>query len=103
MFWPLAILASRWIVAPVAATDTSTTAALGRSNRLVRGHAWRALGMLVTMALVAGIAAGVGVLVLLLTPLAFWVSGAVVAVVGVVLVPYLGLVLVEFHRDLAGP
>jgi hypothetical protein len=54
------------------------------------------------MALVAGIAAGAGVLVLLLTPFAFWVSGAVVAVVGVVLVPYLGLVLVEFHRDLAG-
>jgi len=102
VFWPLGILASRWIVAPVAATDTSTTAALGRSNRLVHGHAWRALGMLVTMALVAGIAAGAGVLVLLLTPFAFWVSGAVVAVVGVVLVPYLGLVLVEFHRDLAG-
>ena len=103
VFWPLAVLASRWIVAPVAATDTSATAAFGRSNRLVRGHAWRALGMLVTMALVASIAAGVGVLVLLLTPWAFWVSGAVVAVVGVVLVPYLGLVLVEFHRDLADP
>ena len=99
---PLAILVSRWLAAPVLADreGTTTRQALGASHRLVRGHAWRALGILVTMFLVGAIAGVIGAVVLLLTSLTFAMAGVVVALASVVLVPYLALVLVEFTSDL---
>jgi hypothetical protein len=102
---PVAVLVSRWIAAPVLADReaVTTSAALGDSHRLVRGHAWRALGLLVTMALIAAAAGVLGALVLLLTSATFAVAALVVALAGVVLVPYLALVLVEFTHAISTP
>jgi hypothetical protein len=100
---PLAVLVSRWFAAPVLADreGMTTRQALGASHRLVRGHGWRALGLVVTMLLVAAIGGVVGALVLLLTSLTFAMAGLVVALASVVLVPYLALVLLEFTNDIA--
>ena len=102
LFPPLAVLVSRWMVAPVLADGegVTTRGTLGASHRLVRGHGWRAIGMVVTIVLVASIAGVVGALVLLLTSLTFAVAGVHRALAAVVLVPYLALVLVEFTADL---
>jgi hypothetical protein len=100
---PLAVLVSRWFAAPVLADreGMTTRQALGASHRLVRGHGWRALGLVVTMLLVAAVAGVIGALVLLLTSLTFAMAGLVMALASVVLVPYLALVLLEFTNDLS--
>jgi MFS family permease len=102
VFWPLAVLPSRWIVAPVVASRHrgSLRDALAESNRLVKGHWLRALGLLVTMLLLVLLAVSVGAIVLLLTSLTFTQAGAITGAVFVVLVPFLTLVLMEYHADL---
>ena len=54
LFPPLLVLCSRWLVAPVVSTaeGTSTRGALGASHELIRGHGWRAVGMVVTLLVV---------------------------------------------------
>jgi hypothetical protein len=102
LFWPLVLLPSRWIVAPVVASRHrgSLRSAFGESNRLVAGHWLRSIGMMLTMALIASLTAGVGAIVLLLTPLSFAEAGIVTGALTVVLVPYLCMVLVEYHAVL---
>jgi hypothetical protein len=102
LFWPLVLLPSRWIVAPVVASRErgSLLSALGASNRLVAGHWLRSIGMMITMALIASLTAAVGAIVLLLTPLSFAEAGIVTGALTVVLVPYLCMVLVEYHAVL---
>lgn len=101
VFPPLLVLSSRWLVAPVLSTEEgrTTRGALGASHRLIHGHGWRAVGMVVTLLLVAAIAGVVGALVLLLTSLTFAAAAVVTTAVGVVLVPYLALVVLAFHDD----
>ena len=98
----LGILLSRWLAAPVLADrdGITTRAALRASHRLMRGHAWRALGMVVTLFLVASVAGVVGAVVLVLTDLTFRTVGIVTGLVAMAVVPYLALVLVELTRDL---
>jgi hypothetical protein len=102
LFWPLILLPSRWIVAPVVASRHrgSLGAALGASNRLVAGHWLRSIGLMITMGLIASLTAAVGAIVLLLTPLSFAEAGIVTGALTVVLVPYLCIVLVEYHAVL---
>jgi len=102
LFWPLALLPSRWIVAPVVASRHrgSLRGALAESNRLVAGHWLRSLGMMITMALIASLTAAIGAIVLLLTPMSFAEAGIVTGALSVVLVPYLTMVLVEYHAAL---
>jgi hypothetical protein len=101
-FWPLILLPSRFIVAPVVASRHrgSLRGALGASNRLVAGHWLRSIGMMLTMGLIASLTAGIGAIVLLLTPLSFAEAGVVTGAVTIVLVPYLCMVLVEYHAVL---
>jgi hypothetical protein len=96
-----AIIVSRLLLtAPVCAHErVGAGAAMGRSHRLVRGHGWRALGLVLTMGLVAAVAGVVGALVLVLTSATFFVAGVVAALVGVVVVPYLALVLDHFYAE----
>jgi hypothetical protein len=103
LFPPLLVLCSRWLVAPVVSSEegTSTRGALGASHRLVRGHGWRAVGMVITLLLVAAIAGVAGALVLLLTSLTFTAVAVVTSAVGVVVVPYLALVVLAFHDTVA--
>ncbi len=102
----LLLLGGRWIVAPVAAsrTEVGFRAALGESNRLTKGHTLRATGLLVTILLVIGSAGVAGALVLVLTSLSFTAAGLVTALAGAVIVPYVALVLDQFHDELrSGP
>lgn len=93
---------SRWLLAPaVCVTEgTNVRAGMRRSHQLVRGHGWRAFGLVVTLGLVASIAGVIGALVLLLTPLSFTVTGLITAVAGAVLVPYLALIVAHFYDEL---
>ncbi len=102
IFWPLVLLPSRWIVAPVVASRHRGTIreALGESNRLVRGHWLRSIGVLVTMGMVALVAATAGALLLLATPLSFTEAGGLTGLLSILLVPYLVLVMQEYHADL---
>jgi hypothetical protein len=99
----LVVLVGRWLVAPVVASRDRARVvdAFRRSNRLVRGHSFRAIGMVVTLLLVASTVGVLGALVLLLTSLTFPAAGIVTALAGVVVVPYLAVVVAEFHDDLA--
>ena len=74
-----------------------------RSRHLIRGHGWRAFGLVLTLALVAASAGVAGALVLLLTSASFVVASFVVALAAVVLVPYIALVLAHFYDDLTTP
>ena len=93
---------SRWLLSPVVCVNegTGVRAGMRRSHRLVRGHGWRAFGLVVTLGLVASIAGVIGALVLLLTPLSFTVTGMITAVAGAVLVPYIALVVAHFYDEL---
>jgi hypothetical protein len=102
VFLPLLLVVARLLVAPVAAVgeDLHVRAALQRSNRLVRGHTWRALGILVTAMLLV-LASGLpGALLLAFTPLSFVVAGFATALVNVVLVPILALAAASFFGEL---
>jgi hypothetical protein len=104
VFWPLLVLASRWIVGPAVASDepgVGAPAALRRSHWDVRGHGWRSLGMLLTLLLIGGLVGLVGALLLFLTSLSFTAVDVVIAAVGVVVVPYVALVIAEYHADIA--
>jgi hypothetical protein len=101
--FPIALfLGGRWLVAPVVATQEGAgfRASLGESNRLTRGHTFRAMGLLLTIVLVIGAAGVAGALVLVLTSLSFTAAGLVTALAGVVIVPYVALVLAQFHDEL---
>jgi hypothetical protein len=102
VFLPLALLPSRWMVAPVVASRErgSLRSALGVSHRLVKGHWLRSVCLLLTMGFIVLVTMSVGAIVLLLTPLTFTAAGAVTGALCVVLVPYLTLVLQEYHAVL---
>jgi hypothetical protein len=102
VFLPLALLPSRWMVAPVVASRERGTlrGALGESHRLVKGHWLRSVGLLLTMGFIVIVTMSVGAIVLLLTPLTFTAAGAVTGALSVLLVPYLTLVLMEYHAVL---
>jgi len=55
---------------------------------------------MITMALIASLTAAIGAIVLLLTPMSFAEAGIVTGALSVVLVPYLTMVLVEYHAAL---
>jgi hypothetical protein len=104
VFWPLLLLASRWLVAPAVAADdpaVGAPASLRHSHRDARGHGWRSLGMLLTLLLIGGLIGLVGALLLFLTSLSFTAVDVVIAAVGVVVVPYVALVIAEYHADIA--
>ena len=98
------IVLSRWLVSPVvcANEETGVRAGMRRSHELVRGHGWRAFGLVVTLGLVASLAGVIGALVLLLTSLSFAATGLITAVAGAVLVPYIALVVAHCYDDLSG-
>jgi len=103
VFTPVLILVSRWLVAPVLATrqQMSLKQSLGRSHRLIMGHGWRAAGLLLTVLVVAASTGFVGALLLLFTNVSFLVATVVTTLLGIVVVPYITLVVVGFHDELA--
>ena len=103
---PIALwLVSRWLLAPAVCANEGVGAGAGlrRSRMLVRGHGWRAFGLVVTLALVAAVAGLIGALVLVLTPLSFPAAGLITALAGVVLVPYIALIVAHFYDDVVTP
>jgi MFS family permease len=98
----LLIVVSRWMLGPpVGVSENSGFASsLTRSHRLIRGHGWRALGLVITVSLILGLAGVIGALVLVLTPFTFAVARIVVAAVAVVLVPYAALIVSSFYDQL---
>jgi hypothetical protein len=104
LFWPLLVLASRWLVGPVVAADDpalGASAALRRSHRDARGHGWRSLGMVLTLLVIIGMVGLIGALLLFLTSLSFTAVDVVISAVGVVVVPYVALVIAEYRADIA--
>jgi hypothetical protein len=99
----LLVLASRWLVAPVIAVRdrASLGESLGRSHRMIRGSSWRALGLIVTLLGVVFLAGFAGALLLALTDVSFLGASIITALLGVVIVPYVALVLVAYHDELA--
>jgi hypothetical protein len=100
---PVAVyVLSRWMLAPaVGATENvGLRDGLRTSRRLVRGHGWRAAGLVVTLGLVGGLVGVVGAAVLVLTPFSFLVAGVATAAAGVVVVPVVALVVADFHDEL---
>ncbi|MET0143220.1 MAG: hypothetical protein ABW328_00290 [Ilumatobacteraceae bacterium] len=71
------------------------------SRRILRGQRLRTAGVLLMCAVLAGASGAIGVLILLFTDLGFTVAGAATTVAGVVLVPSVALVLVNFHDQAA--
>jgi hypothetical protein len=91
-----------WVVAPVTTVRErlALRASLGRSRRLLKGHRWRALGLVITLCLVIALGGLVGALVLVLTSASFTVATLVVAVANAFIVPYTALVIVHFYEEL---
>ncbi|HET9666273.1 MAG TPA: hypothetical protein VFP09_05940 [Desertimonas sp.] len=103
---PLALyLVSRRMLGPVASAKEQLAVRDGmrRSRHLIRGHGWRAFGLVLTLVLVVALAGVAGALVLLLTSASFVVANVIVALAAVVLVPYIALVLAHFYDDLTTP
>jgi hypothetical protein len=100
---PLVLLVSIWIVAPATTVREHLTlrASLGRSRRLLQGHRWRALGLVITLCLVIAAGGLVGALVLVLTSVGFTVATLAVAVANAFIVPYSALVIALFYEELA--
>lgn len=103
VFPPLVVLASLWLVAPVASAreHLGARAALTRSRRVLRGHRWRALALTVTLWLVLSIGGLVGAIVLL-GSLGFSAAALVVAAVNGFVTPYVALVVLHLYDDVAG-
>jgi hypothetical protein len=99
---PLLVLVSLWIVAPVATIRErlAVGASLGRSWRLLKGHRWRALGIVITLCLVIALGGFLGALVLVVSSVGFTVATLVVTVANAFLVPYCALVLAHFYEEL---
>jgi len=98
----VALIASRWLVAPVVCADEVVPARAGlrRSAELLRGSRLRALGLAITLGLVLTVPSIVGALLLVLTSVSFAVASVIVTLCAVVLVPYVALVLVHFYVEL---
>jgi hypothetical protein len=97
------VLVSLWVVAPVSTIRERLTvgASLGRSRRLLKGHRWRALGIVITLCLVIALGGLLGALVLVVSSVGFTVATLVVTVANAFLVPYCALVLAHFYEELA--
>ena len=99
---PLLVLVSLWLVAPVATIRerVGVRASLRRSRRLLKGHRWRALGLVLTLCLLIALGGLVGALVLVLTSVGFTVATLAVAVANAFIVPYSALVVALFYEEL---
>jgi len=99
---PLLLLVSLWLVAPVATVreHLALRASLRRSRRLLKGHRWRALGLVITLCLLIALGGLVGALVLVLTSASFTVATLAVAVANAFIVPYSALVVALFYEEL---
>ena len=99
---PLSCSVSLWIVAPVATIRErlAVRASLRRSRRMLRGHRWRGLGLVITLCLLIGLGGLVGALVLVVTSVGFTVATLVVAVANAFIVPYSALVIALFYEEL---
>ncbi len=97
------LLASRWLVAPVVAARerVSLGEALGRSHRMIWGSSLRAIGLLVTLLGVAFLAGFAGAVLLGLTDASFLAASILTSLLGVVIVPYIAMVVIAYHDDLA--
>ena len=100
----VALIASRWLVAPVVCADQVVPARAGlrRSSALLRGSRLRAIGLAITLGLVLTVPSIVGALLLVLTGVSFALASVIVTLCAVVLVPYVALVLVHFYAQLTG-
>ena len=100
----VALVASRWLVAPVVCTDQAVPALAGlhRSAALLRGSRLRAVGLVITLGLVLTVPSIVGALLLVLTGVSFALASVIVTMCAVVLVPYVALVLAHFYAELVG-
>lgn len=100
---PAAYLLSRWAVAtPVSVfTDTGVMAAGRDSAALTSGRRWRALAIMVgTAILVATPGPGIGAVLLLVTPLPFWVVNVFVIVVTATALTLAGISMALHYYDL---
>ena len=100
-----AIVAGRWLVAPVACADggIGVRAGIRRSAALLHGQRLRAIGLAFTLALILASTGLLGALLLVLTNVSFNVAGIVVTLAAVVVVPYVALVLTHFYAQLTTP
>jgi hypothetical protein len=101
---PLLVLVSLWVVAPVTTIreHLAVGASLGRSRRLLKGHRWRALGIVITVCLVIALGGLLGALVLVVSSVGFTVATLVVTVANAFLIPYAALIVVHFYEELTG-
>jgi hypothetical protein len=74
---------------------------LRRSGQMLRGHRWRALGIVITLCLVIALGGLVGALVLVVSSVGFTVATLVVALANAFIVPYSALVIALFYEELA--
>lgn len=96
------VLAGRWAVAPLTASETdSVTGALRRSAALTRGRRIR-VATLSTVCIAATLTAGpcIGALVLVFSDRSFAFVNLVAAVVTAVLLPWLAVVVTMMYEDL---
>ena len=100
----VALVASRWLVAPVVCADEAVPAGAGlrRSATFLHGSRMRAIGLAITLGLVIAVPSVVGALLLVLTSISFGAASVVVTLCAVVLVPYVALVLAHFYGELVG-
>ena len=100
-----AVVAGRWLVAPVACADggVGVRAGMRRSAALLHGQRLRAIGLLFTLSLILASTGLLGALLLTLTDASFNVAGIVVTLAAVVVVPYVALVLTHFYAHLTTP
>jgi hypothetical protein len=97
------VVAAFWLVAPVVCADRGVRAVAGmrRSAALLHGHRVRSVGLLVTLVLILAIPGVIGALLLILTSISFSLASVVMVLVGVVLVPYVAIVIARFYLELA--
>ncbi len=97
-----ALIAARWLVAPVVCADTGVSAMAGmhRSAALLHGHRLRSIGLMVTLVLILAVPGFVGAILLIVTGISFAVASVVVVVGAVVLVPFVAVVITRFYLAL---
>ena len=98
----VALIASRWLVAPVVCADEVVPARAGlrRSAELLRGQPAAGARPRDHAGPVLTVPSIVGALLLVLTSVSFAVASVIVTLCAVVLVPYVALVLVHFYVEL---